>query len=401
MASDRGGLPEGPLAPEWDDLIVLCAGVRYDGVKMADQHLAEALSVRRPVLYVDPPMSRLTALRNPDAAAALEGPRLRRVSSGLARLTPVIHPFPSRPGVAALSTAVLRRLIGQAASRLSLHTDALVSTWVLHDPAGACREDVAVWWAQDDLAAGGRLLGVSGRRLRAGERRAGRRADLVMAVSPVLARRWAEAGASTVLMPNGVDSAAWAEVGELPVPPDVDLPRPVAGFVGHINDRIDLTLLEAVADRGQSLLIVGPVSAGGAGSPGAWSRLIARPNVRWVGTKAFRDLPGYLGAIDVGLVPYRDSAFNQASFPLKTLEYLAAGLPVVSTPLPANRWLDTSLITEAAGAPAFAGAAGRWGEVPASPAARAERRAFAAGHDWTRRADALLEELDRARARCA
>ena len=53
-----------PAAPgQWDGLIVLCAANGYDGIKLADVHLAEHLSRLAPVLYVDPPMSRLTATR--------------------------------------------------------------------------------------------------------------------------------------------------------------------------------------------------------------------------------------------------------------------------------------------------------------------------------------------------
>ncbi len=64
----------------------------------------------------------------------------------------------------------------------------------------------------------------------------------------------------------------------------------------------------------------------------------------WVGRRAFEELPAYLRLMNVGLTPYTDTPFNRASFPLKTLEYLAAGLPVVSTDLPATRWLNTDLV---------------------------------------------------------
>ena len=59
-------------------------------------------------------------------------------------------------------------------------------------------------------------------------------------------------------------------------------------------------------------------------------RLLEQPNVQWVGPKPFESLPTYLRAIDVGVTPYTDTAFNRGSFPLKTLEYLAAGRGVVA-----------------------------------------------------------------------
>ena len=90
--------------------------------------------------------------------------------------------------------------------------------------------------------------------------------------------------------------------------------------------------------------------------------------------------------IDVGLTPYADTAFNRASFPLKTLEYLAAGRAVVSTPLPANDWLGTDLIDIAAGPSRFAARVRRLLAEPATPDLVARRRAFANEHGWDRRA---------------
>jgi glycosyltransferase involved in cell wall biosynthesis len=173
----------------------------------------------------------------------------------------------------------------------------------------------------------------------------------------------------------------------------VTLPSPVAGFIGHINARIDLRLLEAIAERGMSLLLVGPMGANS--DKERWTALLARPNVQWVGPKPFALLPGYMGAIDVGLVPYDDGAFNRGSFPLKTLEYLAAGRAVVSTGLPATRWLNSQFISIADQPGAFADAVQAAGRQLKAPADMVGRRAFAAGHDWALRARAFVAAIDR------
>jgi teichuronic acid biosynthesis glycosyltransferase TuaH len=80
--------------------------------------------------------------------------------------------------------------------------------------------------------------------------------------------------------------------------------------------------------------------------------LVARPNVRFVGRVPADEVPSYLAAIDVGITPYRDTSFNRASFPLKTLEYLAAGIPTVSADLPAARWLHADLLKQQPDTPA-------------------------------------------------
>ena len=175
-----------------------------------------------------------------------------------------------------------------------------------------------------------------------------------------------------------------------PIPADAALPGPVAGFIGHISDRIDLAMLEAVAATGASLLLVGPAPP--TFELARLDALLARPNVRWVGPKAFDELPAYLGAIDVGLTPYAQSAFNEASFPLKTLEYLAAGRPAVVSDLPAHRWLDTPHVTIAATPEAFARRTSRAaatvpGPAPRCRAPRARRPPFvvrAGGRDRAR-----------------
>jgi glycosyltransferase involved in cell wall biosynthesis len=231
-------------------------------------------------------------------------------------------------------------------------------------------------------------------RLDAWEQRVAAKADVVVAANPLVGERWREFGSVSHLIPYGVDAEAYNAVEDCEWPQDVKLARPIAGFVGHINDRIDLALLEEVAGRGRSLLLVGPRSRTSESS--RWDALIARPNVAWVGPRPFAALPPYLGAIDVGLLPYGDSAFNRGSFPLKTLEYLAAGKPVVATDLPAIRWLNTSLVTTASAAKDFADATDVWLNRPRSAGEVLSRRAFASQHGWMQRAENMLKIIESA-----
>jgi teichuronic acid biosynthesis glycosyltransferase TuaH len=97
------------------------------------------------------------------------------------------------------------------------------------------------------------------------------------------------------------------------------------------------------------------------------------------------------------VVPYRDSPFNRGSFPLKTLEYLAAGRAVVSTDLPATRWLATDLVSIATGPGAFADQVDRLLAQPRTPDVLARRQAFAARHSWARRAQDVYEAIARLR----
>ena len=96
--------------------------------------------------------------------------------------------------------------------------------------------------------------------------------------------------ARTLPPPTGVQSQG-GRTEHAPLPADADLPGPVAGFVGRINHRTDLQLLEAIADRGRSLLLVGPRDAGY--EPRRFDALRRRRNVRWVGPKPSAALPGF------------------------------------------------------------------------------------------------------------
>lgn len=378
-------------------LIVLCAANSYDSVKMMDQHFSERWAQHRPVLYVDPPISHLTPRRQPALASSLRGPRLRRLEAGLWRLTPVVAPFPMRRGMRAVTERAVRHLVGRAVRSLGGQVDALVSAWPELDAFGSCDERLRVFWAQDDFAAGAELMGLDAGRVAAGEAARAADADLVVAANPLVAERWRKAGCEVELIPYGADVDAFAAPPEVP---PVRLPegirRPVVAVVGQLNERTDPAMLEAVADLDVSLVLIGPVPPL---ANAHWlDELRRRENVVWMGPQPFEALPGLLAQADVGLVPYADTPFNQASFPLKTVEYLAAGLPVVATDLAAIRWLDSPAehlrIARTAGE--FAAAVAELaGERYASPGVVDSRREYARAHGYDGRAAAFLDAIDR------
>jgi glycosyltransferase involved in cell wall biosynthesis len=379
------------LTGDWSDLVVICASNPWTGMRMQDRHIAEPLSEYAPILYVDPPVSPLARWRKPSVAGALREPRLRQVGRSLARLTPVVLPGQGRPGVQLANQQVVRRSIRRAVEQLGGSVHALIDSGPTFPCLGHCGERVKVFWAQDDFVANAELVGISPGRTARGEQLLADAADVIIASTPLVADTWEQRGYQPLLIPYGCDGAQYANVNDAPKPHDVSLPGPIVGLVGHIGDRIDVDLLDAIAQRGRSLLLVG------ARHPkfevDRLQRLLARPNVAWVGPKEFEALPAYLRLIDVGIVPYLDSAFNRSSFPLKTLEYLAAGRSVVATDLPATRWLDSDLIEIASGPTPFADAVDRALAQDRSPSLIERRQAFAAQHTWVKRAEAFAQAI--------
>lgn len=378
------------------DLVVYFASTWFDGPAGTDWHIAHALSQHAPVLYVEPPISALTGLRKPDLAGLAALPPLQVLGPRMARLITKVTPGMYRPFLRHLVTPMIGRATRAAVQRLYPGQQGDVAGVVscrvaaLWSAIGARRR---LYFATDDVTAASALIGIPAQRLELLESRTLAGADRVAVVSTDLRDRFARAGFAADLVPNGCNPEAYTDIDQQPAPIDVTMTGPVAGFVGHINARIDLSLLEAVAARGHELLIVGPVAAGYP-ETSRFLRLSESPTVCWVGPRPYEELPRYLRLMDVGLTPYVDSAFNRASFPLKTLEYLAAGRAAVSTPLPANDWLDTPLITIARGADAFAEAVGRSLKEPRTAQVVAARQAFARRHSWSDRARRIAKLLD-------
>jgi teichuronic acid biosynthesis glycosyltransferase TuaH len=379
-----------------------------------DRSITREMERHARIFWVDPPVSPATSAKRRFGAARTVRPQLSMPSNNVIRLTPTALPGMRRPGVRTTTAPLIRAQVRWALRRTGIEPAAVVTTGL---------EDVLGWWGSDvvsalygtdDYVAGAELLRMSVRRLRAQERRAVTAADVVTALSPLLAERWAALrGAPVQVIPNGCTPVKASTHG---VPPAiVDLPRPVVGLVGRLNARIDLGLVEAIADAGFSLLVVGPHDS-------RWelqrfSALTARPGVRYVGRVTQEEAPSYIAAADIGITPYLDSPFNRASFPLKTLDYLSAGRPAVSTALPAARWLLDDLtrvhqevrpdqilalagdragfisaVRHIVGDPGSPGQADRG--RPDRESAHAERcRAFAARHTWSRRADDLAEAI--------
>ena len=156
-------------------------------------------------------------------------------------------------------------------------------------------------------------------------------ADLVFTGGYSLYEAKREVHSSVHPFPSSVDKAHFAAArSETEDPIDQRaLNRPRIGFYGVIDERIDLDLLARVADARPdwTLVMVGPVVKIDPAT------LPQRPNIAWLGPKTYAELPAYAGGWDVAMMPFAINAATRFISPTKTPEYLAAGLPVVSTPI--------------------------------------------------------------------
>lgn len=172
-----------------------------------------------------------------------------------------------------------------------------------------------------------------------------------------------------------------------------DIPGPRLGFYGVIDERIDLALIEAIAAAHPewSLVMIGPVAKIDPAS------LPRRPNIHWLGARDYAQLPAYLSGWDVALMPFAINAATRFISPTKTPEYLAGGLPVISTPITdvIRHYGDLAAVAIAGETDDFIAACEAALALPKRGAWRDAADAVLTTQSWDRTQAAMQEQIDR------
>ena len=371
------------------DLIVF--GEDWGAHPSSTQHLVRHMPGTRQVVWANSIGLRRPRLDAADLTRALRklgrtfGPRHTDAAQGTDAGAPtIVQPLVLPMAQGGLARALNRRLLAHrmrpAIRTARLHRPVLwASLPSAVDAVGMLGEAAVVYYCGDDFGA---LAGVDHDRATAMEAELADRADLILAASETLARRFP--AHKTRLLPHGVDHALFAT----PTPRAVDLPddRPVAGYYGAIAPWLDQ---EAIAAAARALpdwifVLVGPVLTD-------VRVLRAVPNIRLLGPRPHHALPGYAQHWTAGLVPFRDTAQIRAANPLKLREYLAAGRPVVATDFPALAPYRPHVTVVA---PQDLAAGLRRAQADA-PDAVAVRQSLVAGESWHARAQEAATLIDR------
>jgi glycosyltransferase involved in cell wall biosynthesis len=382
----------GPLRDE--NVIIFSSDDWSSGLKTSKYHIARQLARGNRVLFVNS-----IGLRSPGAnprdlkrilsklAAFFKG--AKRVPEGLHVYTPIAIPFKrGSPLVRALNGLLLRTSLRWLKLRLGLaHPVVFVFIPTFNDVVGRLGEKAIIYYCIDDLRG---YAGVDVDWFNRQEEQLLARSDAVISSARELHETFAAKGAPAHYVPHGVDWMLFRGAVERPLPEPADLrgiPHPRLGFYGFLSEEwVDYPLLKRMAAERPDwhIILIGRPSAGM-----DMASLIPEANIHYLGLKPFEELPAYTRHFDAGLVPFCRNHLTLHSNPLKLLEYLAGGLPVVSTEIPEVRNYSESV--RIAGTPEeFIAACGQ-ALAENSPAEREARSRYAEAHSWERRMETISD----------
>ena len=310
------------MPPSPSPTLVVLSHLRWDFVYQRPQHLLSRLGARRPVLFVEEPIH--------DPEATTPWVERRVAAPGVEVIRP--HTALAEPGFSDAQLATMADLMPEI---LGDHASAERICW-LYTPLAlplvdAIDPSTLVYDCMDELSA----FRFAPPALLQREAELLRRADLVLTGGPSLYEARKDRHPNVHCFPSSVDAKHFAP---RPIPADDAAARsarslhaptrpPRFGFFGVIDERMDLELIAAVADRFPEahVAMVGPVVKI---DPAA---LPQRPNLHWLGQQPYEVLPRLVADWQVCLMPFALNESTRFISPTKTLEYLAAGKPVVST----------------------------------------------------------------------
>ncbi|MBN1460333.1 MAG: glycosyltransferase [Armatimonadetes bacterium] len=371
--------------------LVMCASIPWSFHRNRQQELAARLSAVMPVVYVEPPVAGRARRSTQSTPLRAVGDDCHVLSTG--------DGLPGDRFASRINSLVQRRLgrsISRALARLQYECSVL---WVDRIQSAALLSSFADALIVYDCVDEEWTFGRFGREshLRRLEQTLAGRADITIASSNRLCRRLSGFTANVECVPNGCDFAHFSRpIANLDLPPDTtSIGSPRIGFVGGIARRsVDHELVRFAASRLPECHFVF-VGAADAHSAHAFAGL---DNVALLGARDYRDLPAYLAAFDVTMIPYLAGGEIDYVYPKKLHEYLAAGKPVVATDLPELRPFEGIIRIGRSGdefVRAIEDCLSENADPVLSERLRAERRAVAREHTWQDRAAQIVALLDK------
>jgi glycosyltransferase involved in cell wall biosynthesis len=314
------------LSKSRDDFpVIVHCHLRWDFVWQRPQQIFSRLAARHPIAFIEEPMWQGSERRV----------EISEAYPNIVRLVPVLRADEKKDDADTQYAAVLpmlRRafsehslLRGRFASPIQWFYSPMVAPYFLDS-----FDSVAtVYDCMDELA----QFRFAPPCLREREQLLISKADVVFTGGYQLFQSKSRSHSNVHFYGCGVDAEHFSQARqpETTLPSEVAaLPRPIFGYFGVIDERLDYVLLAQIAQEmpDASIVMVGPLAKVEQES------LPNFPNIHWLGQRAYTDLPALVKSFDVCLMPFALNDATQYINPTKTLEYMAAGKPVVSTAVP-------------------------------------------------------------------
>lgn len=314
---------------------VVCFSHDWSGDPLSKTHLMRLAARHSRILWVNsigyrtPSPSKADLGRAFKKLSAAAAP-IREVEPNIFVLNPLAIPLYSKKWVRGVNRSILVRQVRGAMRRLGFRRPI---NWIFNPTAavvaGQLGEDTVLYHCVDEYSA---FSGVSAEAIAALERELIDRADLVIVSADRLYQSKSSSARRAAVVRHGVDYEHFSRALDphTIVPEDVArLPRPIIGFFGLIADWVDTELIARIARDFStgSVVMLGKATTN-------VDCLVALSNVHMLGRKPYADLPRYCKVFDAALMPFRINELTLNANPLKVREYLAAGVPVVSTRIP-------------------------------------------------------------------
>lgn len=326
---------------------IVCFSHDWTGDPLSKTHIMRILARNNRVLWVNALPNRMPTASSKDVSRIFNKLKgftepVREVERNIYVLNPLAIPAYGSRAMVSFNRATLIRQIRRAMKRLGM---ADVVNMVFNPAAGMIAgklgESEIVYYCVDEYTA---FTGSAG--LKEIEEELFRIADVVIVSAQKLFESKKQFNPNTHIIRHGTDWQHFRNAldEETRVPDEISsLPRPVIGFHGLLADWVDYDLIKKIARHFEhgSVVLVGKTSVD---AEQKIKVLDGVTNIHRLGRKPYADLPAYCKGFDVAINPFAISELTLAANPLKVREYLAAGLPVVSTDIPEVRVLDEVLV---------------------------------------------------------
>jgi len=337
--SIQDGMADVSSPPLLDGLDIVTFANDWTADPTSKHHIMRRFSRTNDVLWVE-----AAGMRAPKLASAYDRRRLltkakamlRRSRPALDRLhviSPPALPYPQSSLAQQANSLLYHFTIRRELDRLGMDREPILCSFVPQCAPYIRRlpRRLLIYYCVDRWSA---FEGFDASTMERGEQELCESADLVIASAQDLAERCARFASNVHYVPHGVDYEHFASaLTNDPLPDDLArIPGPRIGFFGLIHEWVDVELIGqlAAAMPTCSFVIIGSAKTD-------MSAVDGKPNVFVLGRRPYAELPAYSRGFHAAIVPFRMTELTHSVNPIKLREYAAAGLPIVSSPLPEVR----------------------------------------------------------------